>query len=1543
MNEKNDNQEKIISLYKFLSEFCKLKYKIITNDNNYPWICQISNIPLDPENISIEYSDVTEDDDELEEKNNYLLKVHKPEFQKCPEAPDIIKEWLQDGWNDYKKEEVNEVIREKNEYTNALGELIIEYFNDSDERKNQFEEWLENRKKWIEKQKKIERTRNLFTSLYLQYIDLQRDSEILEIIIANGYIKDSQDSSIYHPVLTKRLSINFNANENTIYLQNTNARAELYTELFQIMKDINLDSLSELNSELMQNDYHPMDRNNTKVFLKALIRRLSSDSKFVEDDIDTNSRLQMFFRPTIIVRKKIDGTVKIIEQIIKNIEENGFIPQHLLDLVNGGLMEKTEESEEDLDELLAKAGGESIDILLTKEANKEQLEIAKRIENYNAVLVQGPPGTGKTHTIANLLGHFLAKGKSVLVTSYTNKALTVLKEKLPINMQSLCVSVLDESNNDMENSIDGITEYMSNHTSFELSKQVNILKENRLQIINELSETRKKIYQILNKEYKNIVLNGEEISPSDAAKYVLENRDTLNYIRGSVRLYSPLPLPIDELNYLYSTNANINVDDEKELNYNLPNPNTLINPLDFKEKIVKNKEIINFINSIASKDHWEINYDNSLSFNTNFGQFNVTNLDEISLNRLKKFLLEFKNYATWSREICCDGKRGGVYTIKWTTLIKKIEDTINIREYILGNHYDKKITGQLDSLSDESISKLKSILNKKGKISFINLLFNSDLKEILNLKLINNKSIETVDDCDFILKTIEMYNSRKSLSEDWDELMSKNGLPSFYELDSIEPEMVAQKYINDINKCLNWYTNDYNELIELLEKNSIPSSIVLKTNNLDRDIDQINKIFNVIQNILPNIVQICLYKLEYDNNLKSINTTIDILQSISLNSTISAEALNNIINNDYEQYLENYKKLEEIYSKYEILNIRNEYLSKIEEVAPLWANDIRNRFEIHGESSCPSNIYDAWKYKQYEQILDELMKDTPEELYKKSQRLSLEYRQLTEEYAEKCAWFELLSRTELDIDMKQSLKGWELTVKKIGKGTGKNVSMYKEKARNLMAKCQKAVPCWIMPINKAIESLQVGENQFDIIIIDEASQSDISALAIAFFGKKMIVVGDDNQVSPMSVGIELENINALEKIYLKNKIPNSHLYTSKTSLYDISATTFQPLMLNEHFRCVPEIIGFSNMLSYNYKIKPLRDAESSNLFPAIINYRVDGKRDEKTNIIEAQTIISLMKSCIELEEYNGKSFGVISLLGEAQYKLIESLMIKYINPRDIEKHNITIGIASKFQGDERDVIFISMVDSPNENGNPLSLVTVGVEGSIKKRYNVAVSRAKDQLWIVNSLDETCLKSGDMRKLLLDYAKTPDAFSIKEKEIKNKSESIFEMQVASMLVSSGYHIKQQYSVGSYRLDIVVLCGKKKVVIECDGDRYHSGEEKIREDMQRQVILERIGWKFIRISGSQFFRNPDEQMKKVINKLNDMGIFPENEYSVSNNRTSDLLEKVKKGSQKYLDEIKKESENKVNSEDVLYALDTNIQKNVLDEINNRKDEHYKEENE
>lgn len=167
--------------------------------------------------------------------------------------------------------------------------------------------------------------------------------------------------------------------------------------------------------------------------------------------------------------------------------------------------------------------------------------------------------------------------------------------------------------------------------------------------------------------------------------------------------------------------------------------------------------------------------------------------------------------------------------------------------------------------------------------------------------------------------------------------------------------------------------------------------------------------------------------------------------------------------------------------------------------------------------------------------------------------------------------------------------------------------------------------------------------------------------------------------------------------------------------------------------------------------------------------------------------------------------------------------MKHLDIELIEKHDILCGDASQFQGDERDVILLSMVDS-NESDTPLMLYQPTTRDAYK-RYNVAVSRAKDQLWIIHSLDVSKdLKENDIRKMLLAYADNPHSLDFKYQDIEKNSESPFEESVAKSLVDKGYNLVQQWPVGNYRIDMVVVYNNERVALECDGERYHSGAEK-----------------------------------------------------------------------------------------------------------------------
>jgi very-short-patch-repair endonuclease len=309
----------------------------------------------------------------------------------------------------------------------------------------------------------------------------------------------------------------------------------------------------------------------------------------------------------------------------------------------------------------------------------------------------------------------------------------------------------------------------------------------------------------------------------------------------------------------------------------------------------------------------------------------------------------------------------------------------------------------------------------------------------------------------------------------------------------------------------------------------------------------------------------------------------------------------------------------------------------------------------------------------------------------------------------------------------------------------------------------------------------------------------------------------------------------------------------------------------EHFRCVPEIIAFSNQLSYEGKIRPLRESNSTRLKPACIPYHVDGFREGDVNITEVETIVSLVKGMIKHPAYADKTIGVISMVGENQAVQIQTMLHKHIEGVELQKRRIQAGISGQFQGDERDVILLSMVDSPESEGF-LRAVGEGAFEQTKKRYNVAASRARDQLWVVHSFDPNHnLKENDIRLRLLQHVKDPwSTVRAYEGEV-GKTESDFERQVLKRLTNSGYRVRTQWQVGYYRIDLVVEGGGKRLAIECDGDRCHP-LEKLADDIARQTVLERLGWNFTRIRGSAFYRDADAAMKPVFERLVEMEIPP-----------------------------------------------------------------------
>jgi very-short-patch-repair endonuclease len=96
-------------------------------------------------------------------------------------------------------------------------------------------------------------------------------------------------------------------------------------------------------------------------------------------------------------------------------------------------------------------------------------------------------------------------------------------------------------------------------------------------------------------------------------------------------------------------------------------------------------------------------------------------------------------------------------------------------------------------------------------------------------------------------------------------------------------------------------------------------------------------------------------------------------------------------------------------------------------------------------------------------------------------------------------------------------------------------------------------------------------------------------------------------------------------------------------------------------------------------------------------------------------------------------------------------------------------------------------------------------------------------------------------------------------------------VLERLIGAGYRAEAQVWIGRYRIDIVVSGNGEQVAVECDGDRFH-GVDQIPADMERQAVLERAGWRFVRIRGTRFYRDPDATTAWVLGELARLGVGP-----------------------------------------------------------------------
>jgi very-short-patch-repair endonuclease len=1396
---------------------------------------------------------------------SFVLKVQRPRLTRAPEPPEQIAAWLEEGWDDpWNALAVQETPR----LTEGGVEPRTVKFTDDPGRIASLEHWQLRRSEWAKTEKPVRMAMKIFESLYALYGRIDREGERVELVLGDGILSWRRtDGDIYHPILLQRLQLQFDASVPEFTLSEADHPVELYSALFQSLGDVDGRAIGRCREELEEGGFHPLINGSTSDFLKRLVVQLSPRGEFLEDRAPNKEESDPCIGrdPVLFLRARNLGFAAAIEGILADLRTRQDLPWSLLNIVGE---EPPIPEAEDANASSTRSDQTDSEVLLSKPANPEQIRIARQLEEHGGVLVQGPPGTGKTHTIGNLVGHLLAQGKSVLVTSHTTKALRMVRHHIVPELRPLCVSVLEsdlDSRKQLESAVGSIAERLSRADARSLEIEATKLESQRLDVLDKLEEIRNQLTEARADEYREIVIGGKSWAPAEAARHIVLEKDTYGWIPGPVAAVAPLPLSPVELGDLYRTSLSISREDEMELSGHLPELHDLPSADEFEASVNERNRL--------SMEDLELRSDLWASGGTPHSPGEI----EALAAALTQAVEPLSGKDKWKLAALYAGRYGDVHRQPWDELVNLIRlvhrEAANAQESFV--KYGPEASDNPDVKEGERIaSEIVAHLEEGGKLGSFTLFTHKSWSQFLEQTKVDNERPHLPEHFHALRRFFRLKGLRQDLGARWDRQVATLGAPQAKEMGE-DVEKTLMQYCDSIEDCLNWQEGTWVPLRQRLEDAGFRWDKFLAEQppvvGGDGELRRIGRAVTDVLTVLYSRFK-KLKRLQLEEEFRDLKSRLKLAARSAKTSKVIGQFLAGVSDENSHRYREGYERLLELKSRQADLDLRRILLAKLETAAPAWAGAIRNRTGVHGRGEPPRDAASAWTWRQLNDELDRRASVSLEALQAKSEKLREQLRRVTVELIDKRAWYSQAHRTSTR--QRQALVGWLDTIRRIGKGHGVRVSLLRTEAARKMTECRGAVPVWVMPLSRVVENFDPRTTRFDVVIIDEASQSDVMALVALYLGRTVLVVGDHEQVSPSAVGQDLGVIQNLIFQYLRG-IPNADLYDGQISIYDLARQSFGGTScLVEHFRCVPQIIQFSNMVSYDGRIKPLRDASRVHLRPHTVAHRVLGSsRDGKINRQEALTIASLLAAALEQPEYKKNdagqpmSFGVVSLVGDEQAVEIDNLVRAHVSPDRYELHRVLCGNAAQFQGDERDVVFVSLVDTAERGA-----LSLRDQELFKQRFNVAASRAKDQMWIVHSLSpNNDLKADDLRRQLIEHAEDPTRLMRALEEKEGRPQSSFEREVMKRLVTAGYRVSPHWKIGKFRIDLVVEGEGKRLAIECDGDRDYP-LEKLPEDMDRQSVLERMGWIFTHIRSSDFLRNPARAMKPVLEKLQMLEIPP-----------------------------------------------------------------------
>lgn len=1438
------SKAKYQQLFRFLKEFYQLRettVRDITTSNKYLyhlWLDDFSDLP------GARYRLLKHD---MENDESLVLTLKRPKRPAEPEKPEC-----QSAWRPWLKGSLFDLDfpAELHDAIDKDGEvLILDSFPDL---KTELITYLKHLSNWRESQVEYkelfaiyEEEKKVYDQLFEAATKLGNFNERYEFLLGTGLFC-WQSRNIQRPIVTIPLEIEI-TDTGVIRISLSAA-----TKLFQVENDFlaTLDGFSIAPAiQVLEQKLTTDQLNFWEIFDNLQINGFQVFVNMLGTEVDyslaANPPTQLpieptiYYSPVLIFRERsVRSFTVLFESILQHLDEQGDDFQiNLLDRIvydlnqlptNRNLQNHSWQVTEE-------------DILLPKESNHEQLEIARRISQRDVVLVQGPPGTGKSHTIANIITYLLSRGKKILVTAQTDQALKALRQHLPELFLDLVIYFLqgtERTDNDLGKSVRKLQDAINTYNPDEIQRSIERnrselqrLREERALLLNDVKTLQQadKRLEELNGHYRDATL-------LDLTDQVKQDENSYSWMKDEIIDPAIALEQLENLVSWYGLWKEIKVNEFYPDKQIIPDMSQLPYPTEVKE--LKEKQ-----------DQFTVHYEAST----------LLPKAAIPIGDFKKMVEQFIEldaklhpHQTWQREVQTAIDTGHFQV--WENLQKRTKSLLSEvdsgkMEQIIRNYnftIPANITPQ--QLRSDTLTVFNYVNTGKkltGMIAGLSIPQHvKSCRHIYQECRINNQLCTQVQELRILLD----YATIQLGLTDMDRLWENHAVSTVDLRRKYEGYEMLSVQLHDQLKNYPEYIDLRRKLSEVLQ---YPISFF----------EHPQAHFNLRMAIDAYTLHDAIDKLK-----RKVRHGIEYLQSFPQSDSQLLEMLSSLQTldwNKYEQQYVAYLSLSKLVIKYRNMIAAQERLSSF------FQNTI-----LHLREDAQSVILEAndfenaiyWSNAKYQ--LKRRFSESIDEKYKQLKRNDEDFRGVTLTFLKENAtkkFIENLSNTD---ELQQQLTRWTQAIRHAG-GQGKQAFQYRRIAQQILQQISHDIPCWIMPMYRLVDTLGPRPETFDVVIVDEASQLGPEALFLKYITKKIIVVGDDQQTAPENVGINIDQINYLIRTHLQG-IPYQQFFNTKHSFFEhVDAIAGRRIALREHFRCMPEIIEFSNQLCYRpngIELVPLKQYSRDRLPPLEKYFVQNGTYDNEKNIPEARAIVETIKFLLKEKSYEGKSFGVIVLQGTSQHAEIDRRLRDELSPQDFLDRKIIVGTPPDFQGDERDIIFLSLVTAQDHQRRALTT------DNFRRRYNVAMSRARDQVWLFHSVQEQDLNPNDLRFQLLHYfntlkiADTPNKPQIPDPRDPSQKpprpfDSWFEVDIYQEIDRRGYVVEPQYKVGPYRIDLVVhLPNGKKIAVECDGDIYHDGQD-LQKDMERQLILERAKWEFFRIRWSHYKYSSEESLEKL----------------------------------------------------------------------------------